>query len=199
MGYNRMPSFITNLFGQLLVILVVMTLVFVWMWVNLVRKRRALILSMESAEKILLAMAAPYIKLEDGIPPSPTRLLEKIAADPELSRTREFKEWRSIADELPGWLKLYSEKIRSESSPESNRHSTFAEWMQLGRGSLLMATIGSATACIGVLLLRATSDLQLFSLLGIAIAITGLQIMYAAAPFGNATAPTSADTEARGA
>ena len=148
MGYNRMPSFITNLFGQLLVILVVMTLVFVWMWVNLVRKRRALILSMESAEKILLAMAAPYIKLEDGIPPSPTRLLEKIAADPELSRTREFKEWRSIADELPGWLKLYSEKIRSESSPESNRHSTFAEWMQLGRGSLLMATIGSATACI---------------------------------------------------
>ena len=62
-----------------------------------------------------------------------------------------------------------------------------------------MATIGSATACIGVLLLRATSDLQLFSLLGIAIAITGLQIMYAAAPFGNATVPTSADTEARGA
>ena len=190
-----MHTFWMSLFGQLLMVLMAMTLFLALMLVNSVRKRQVQVRKLKVAEDALLAKARTWTKDEPGITASRARLLEKVASDPKLSGTVEFEEWSRIANELPEWLRLYYERIRSENGPlSSKRHLTFAEWIQLGRGSLLMATFGGATACIGVLL--AGSELQLFSLLGIAIAITGLQIMYAAAqdaePFGGATAPTSA-------
>ena len=162
-----------SLADQFLLILLVVTLVLASMWVGVVLRRRALLHRLTSAENELFYQLAPEWAKTKA---SRAEMLEKAANDQELSRTSEFKSWSRIANELPAWLR----------SSEPEYYLSRAELLQLGRGSLLMATLGGATASIGVLL--AKSDFQLLSLLGIAVAVLGLQVMYAATSFGAPTA-----------
>ena len=154
-----MNAFWQSLTGQLLSILLGMTLIFAAMWLLLVRKRKHLMWQLERAGKDLIEAARRAGSSDQDRDQARPRSLREIVNDPKFSGLEELERYNMIASQLPEWLRTLSDRTRLD----PRHRDRLVDRIEIGRGGLLMALVGSVIACIGVLL--TTSNLQLFNLL----------------------------------
>jgi hypothetical protein len=98
------------------------------------------------------------------------RIVRKLAQ----TSFQEKNELQSLTRLMPEWLVYKVKDTQYESI-----FGGIATWLDYARGNLLLATVGSFVAFFGASL--AASQLVLFGIVGAAMMVVGLQIIYTAA------------------